>query len=285
MSISTQYNNKTFIISEKSATKKHIQCMFIEKEHLGFLWFEIILYKQRLIELFGSYVPFEELEHPKKRVKTMVEQLVQIYNDKDEGMQMSHIRVSMALILYLLAMAEVYPIDNVQLGTKLQCNHQSRQCHDARLTFGAQNHPLCSLRSNEKIIRRCLDIPQTSLEKPQLQRELTAEGRFCSGHLSIFMGRPRNALPPRGQRGHLRYRGAMNFSEGQSFHKTDPESEAATSAAKLCGKILEQFKYEQTAGGGDKKPTVNLTEYITIVQFVLFTLDHFLATPPKKRSK
>ncbi|PRP80778.1 hypothetical protein PROFUN_11518 [Planoprotostelium fungivorum] len=66
---------------------------------------------------------------------------------------------------------------------------------------------------------------------------------------------------------------------------TDPESEAATSAAKLCGKILEQFKYEQTAGGGDKKPTVDLTEYITIVQFVLFTLDHFLATPPKKRSK
>ncbi|PRP73864.1 hypothetical protein PROFUN_16507 [Planoprotostelium fungivorum] len=43
---------------EKSATKKHIQCMFIEKEHLGFLWFEIILYKQRLIELFGSYVNF-----------------------------------------------------------------------------------------------------------------------------------------------------------------------------------------------------------------------------------
>ncbi|PRP88776.1 hypothetical protein PROFUN_00244 [Planoprotostelium fungivorum] len=42
--------------SENSATKKHIQCMFIEKEHLGFLWFEIILYKQRLIELFGSYV-------------------------------------------------------------------------------------------------------------------------------------------------------------------------------------------------------------------------------------
>ncbi|PRP78487.1 hypothetical protein PROFUN_13562 [Planoprotostelium fungivorum] len=41
---------------ENSATKKHIQCMFIEKEHLGFLWFEIILYKQRLIELFGSYV-------------------------------------------------------------------------------------------------------------------------------------------------------------------------------------------------------------------------------------
>ncbi|PRP77493.1 hypothetical protein PROFUN_14205 [Planoprotostelium fungivorum] len=43
-------------VSENSATKKHIQCMFIEKEHLGFLWFEIILYKQRLIELFGSYV-------------------------------------------------------------------------------------------------------------------------------------------------------------------------------------------------------------------------------------
>ncbi|PRP72863.1 hypothetical protein PROFUN_17071, partial [Planoprotostelium fungivorum] len=43
-------------ISENSATKKHIQCTFIEKEHLGFLWFEIILYKQRLIELFGSYV-------------------------------------------------------------------------------------------------------------------------------------------------------------------------------------------------------------------------------------
>ncbi|PRP73731.1 hypothetical protein PROFUN_16556, partial [Planoprotostelium fungivorum] len=42
-------------VSENSATKKHIQCMFIEKEHLGFLWFEIILYKQRLIELFGSY--------------------------------------------------------------------------------------------------------------------------------------------------------------------------------------------------------------------------------------
>ncbi|PRP76602.1 hypothetical protein PROFUN_15011 [Planoprotostelium fungivorum] len=45
-------------VSENSATKKHIQCMFIEKEHLGFLWFEIILYKQRLIELFGSYVLF-----------------------------------------------------------------------------------------------------------------------------------------------------------------------------------------------------------------------------------
>ncbi|PRP72947.1 hypothetical protein PROFUN_16239, partial [Planoprotostelium fungivorum] len=43
-------------VSENSATKKHIQCTFIEKEHLGFLWFEIILYKQRLIELFGSYV-------------------------------------------------------------------------------------------------------------------------------------------------------------------------------------------------------------------------------------
>ncbi|PRP82486.1 hypothetical protein PROFUN_09733 [Planoprotostelium fungivorum] len=43
-------------VSKNSATKKHIQCMFIEKEHLGFLWFEIILYKQRLIELFGSYV-------------------------------------------------------------------------------------------------------------------------------------------------------------------------------------------------------------------------------------
>ncbi|PRP75211.1 hypothetical protein PROFUN_15853 [Planoprotostelium fungivorum] len=41
-----------------SATKKHIQCMFIEKEHLGFLWLEIILDKQRLIELFGSYVSF-----------------------------------------------------------------------------------------------------------------------------------------------------------------------------------------------------------------------------------
>ncbi|PRP74109.1 hypothetical protein PROFUN_16398 [Planoprotostelium fungivorum] len=39
-----------------SATKKHIQCTFIERELLGFLWFEIILYKQRLIELFGSYV-------------------------------------------------------------------------------------------------------------------------------------------------------------------------------------------------------------------------------------
>ncbi|PRP73068.1 hypothetical protein PROFUN_16776, partial [Planoprotostelium fungivorum] len=43
-------------VSENSATKKHIQCTFIEKEYLGFLWFEIILYKQRLIELFGSYV-------------------------------------------------------------------------------------------------------------------------------------------------------------------------------------------------------------------------------------
>ncbi|PRP78889.1 hypothetical protein PROFUN_13328, partial [Planoprotostelium fungivorum] len=41
---------------ENSATKKHIQCTFIEKELLGFLWYEIILYKQRLIELFGSYV-------------------------------------------------------------------------------------------------------------------------------------------------------------------------------------------------------------------------------------
>ncbi|PRP77299.1 hypothetical protein PROFUN_05544 [Planoprotostelium fungivorum] len=41
---------------EISATKKHIQCTFIERELLGFLWFEIILYKQRLIELFGSYV-------------------------------------------------------------------------------------------------------------------------------------------------------------------------------------------------------------------------------------
>ncbi|PRP74554.1 hypothetical protein PROFUN_16186 [Planoprotostelium fungivorum] len=39
----------------------YIQCMFIEKEHLGFLWFEIILYKQRLIELFGSYVFFGTL--------------------------------------------------------------------------------------------------------------------------------------------------------------------------------------------------------------------------------
>ncbi|PRP77139.1 hypothetical protein PROFUN_14553 [Planoprotostelium fungivorum] len=28
----------------------------LEKELLGFPWFEIILYKQRLIELFGSYV-------------------------------------------------------------------------------------------------------------------------------------------------------------------------------------------------------------------------------------
>ncbi|PRP89219.1 hypothetical protein PROFUN_02093 [Planoprotostelium fungivorum] len=44
-------------ISERFvATKKHIQCTFIERELLGFLWFEIILYKQRLIELFGSYV-------------------------------------------------------------------------------------------------------------------------------------------------------------------------------------------------------------------------------------
>ncbi|PRP87237.1 hypothetical protein PROFUN_01499 [Planoprotostelium fungivorum] len=40
----------------KCSTKKHIQCTFIERELLGFLWFEIILYKQRLIELFGSYV-------------------------------------------------------------------------------------------------------------------------------------------------------------------------------------------------------------------------------------
>ncbi|PRP76772.1 hypothetical protein PROFUN_14785 [Planoprotostelium fungivorum] len=53
-------NTKLMILlgSENSATKKHIQCTFIEKEHLGFLWFEIILYKQRLIELFGSYVQF-----------------------------------------------------------------------------------------------------------------------------------------------------------------------------------------------------------------------------------
>ncbi|PRP76072.1 hypothetical protein PROFUN_01788 [Planoprotostelium fungivorum] len=43
-------------LREISATKKHIQCTFIERELLGFLWFEIILYKQRLIELFGSYV-------------------------------------------------------------------------------------------------------------------------------------------------------------------------------------------------------------------------------------
>ncbi|PRP74489.1 hypothetical protein PROFUN_16190 [Planoprotostelium fungivorum] len=43
-------------LREISATKKHIQCTFIEKELLGFFWFEIILYKQRLIELFGSYV-------------------------------------------------------------------------------------------------------------------------------------------------------------------------------------------------------------------------------------
>ncbi|PRP74279.1 hypothetical protein PROFUN_12026 [Planoprotostelium fungivorum] len=43
-------------LREISATKKHIQCTFIEKELLGFLWLEIILYKQRLIELFGSYV-------------------------------------------------------------------------------------------------------------------------------------------------------------------------------------------------------------------------------------
>ncbi|PRP73277.1 hypothetical protein PROFUN_16521, partial [Planoprotostelium fungivorum] len=56
--LSLPYNTlqKRRRISENSATKKHIQCMFIEKEHLGFLWFEIILYKQRLIELFGSYV-------------------------------------------------------------------------------------------------------------------------------------------------------------------------------------------------------------------------------------
>ncbi|PRP74943.1 methylthioadenosine phosphorylase [Planoprotostelium fungivorum] len=47
-------------VSENSATKKHIQCTFIEKEHLGFLWFEIILYKQRLIELFGSYVSLKK---------------------------------------------------------------------------------------------------------------------------------------------------------------------------------------------------------------------------------
>ncbi|PRP73113.1 hypothetical protein PROFUN_16954, partial [Planoprotostelium fungivorum] len=40
-------------LREISATKKHIQCTFIERELLGFLWFEIILYKQRLIELFG----------------------------------------------------------------------------------------------------------------------------------------------------------------------------------------------------------------------------------------
>ncbi|PRP84514.1 hypothetical protein PROFUN_05849 [Planoprotostelium fungivorum] len=43
-------------LRENSATKKHIQCTFIERELLGFLWYEIILYKQRLIELFGSYV-------------------------------------------------------------------------------------------------------------------------------------------------------------------------------------------------------------------------------------
>ncbi|PRP74213.1 hypothetical protein PROFUN_16285 [Planoprotostelium fungivorum] len=43
-------------LREISATKKHIQCTFIEKELLGFLWYEIILYKQRLIKLFGSYV-------------------------------------------------------------------------------------------------------------------------------------------------------------------------------------------------------------------------------------
>ncbi|PRP73255.1 hypothetical protein PROFUN_14830 [Planoprotostelium fungivorum] len=43
-------------INPPCSNKKHIQCTFIEKELLGFLWFEIILYKQRLIELFGSYV-------------------------------------------------------------------------------------------------------------------------------------------------------------------------------------------------------------------------------------
>ncbi|PRP75048.1 hypothetical protein PROFUN_03884 [Planoprotostelium fungivorum] len=39
-------------LREISATTKHIQCTFIEKELLGFLWF----YEQRLIELFGYYV-------------------------------------------------------------------------------------------------------------------------------------------------------------------------------------------------------------------------------------
>ncbi|PRP73354.1 hypothetical protein PROFUN_16588 [Planoprotostelium fungivorum] len=52
--------NLAFSASENSATKKHIQCTFIEKEYLGFLWFEIILYKQRLIELFGSYVDLQD---------------------------------------------------------------------------------------------------------------------------------------------------------------------------------------------------------------------------------
>ncbi|PRP79787.1 hypothetical protein PROFUN_12541 [Planoprotostelium fungivorum] len=43
-------------LREISATKKHIQCTFIEKGLHGLLWFEIILYKQRPTELFVSYV-------------------------------------------------------------------------------------------------------------------------------------------------------------------------------------------------------------------------------------
>ncbi|PRP73069.1 hypothetical protein PROFUN_16994, partial [Planoprotostelium fungivorum] len=59
-------------LREISATKKHIQCTFIERELLGFLWFEIILYKQRLIELFGSYV------NPLARVITATTSLARV---------------------------------------------------------------------------------------------------------------------------------------------------------------------------------------------------------------
>ncbi|PRP75675.1 hypothetical protein PROFUN_15383 [Planoprotostelium fungivorum] len=52
--------------SENSATKKHIQCMFIEKEHLGFLWFEIILYKQRLWFLCAFNERFDQLDQTEK---------------------------------------------------------------------------------------------------------------------------------------------------------------------------------------------------------------------------
>ncbi|PRP81117.1 hypothetical protein PROFUN_01951 [Planoprotostelium fungivorum] len=49
------------------AGRKHsvcdIQCTFIEEELLGFLWFKIILYKQRLIELFNSYVSLIQMSY------------------------------------------------------------------------------------------------------------------------------------------------------------------------------------------------------------------------------
>ncbi|PRP73727.1 hypothetical protein PROFUN_16646 [Planoprotostelium fungivorum] len=94
------------LLFENSATKKHIQCMFIEKEHLGFLWFEIILYKQRLIELFGSYVVTIhhkrqntkirgkkcELNEESDNLKGLFEKELASYNNKKQCMKMNNKR-------------------------------------------------------------------------------------------------------------------------------------------------------------------------------------------------